>query len=45
MQDTVNSIIKYDNDNNTVIKINEADIYSQTTPEKNYPKRIIIKDF
>ena len=26
MQDAVNSIIKYDHDDNTVIKINEADI-------------------
>ena len=45
MQDTPDSIIKYDNDNNTVIKINQSDIYSASTPSKNYPKRIIFKDF
>jgi len=45
MQDTPNSIIKYDNDNNTVIKINQSDIYSANTPSQNYPKRIIFKDF
>ena len=45
MQDTPNSIIKYDADNNTVIKINQSDIYAQNTPLQNYPKRIIFKDF
>jgi hypothetical protein len=42
--DAYNPIIKYDADNNTVIKINEQEVGS-TFPEKNYPKRIIFKDF
>ena len=44
MQDTPNSIIKYDADNNTVIKINQGDIYSQNTPSQNYPKQIKFQD-
>ena len=45
MQDTPNSIIKYDNDNNTVIKINQSDIYSANTPSQNYPKELYSKIF
>lgn len=43
--DSQDAIIKYDGDHNTVIKINEANILNQADPSKNYPKRIIFKDF
>ena len=43
--DAVDPMIKYDGDHNTIIKINEADYVSPTDPTKNYPKRIIFKDF
>ena len=44
MQDTPNSIIKYDGDKNTVIKINQGNVYSQNTPWQNYPKQIKFQD-
>jgi len=43
--DAADPMIKYDADHNTVIKINEANILNPGDPSKNYPKRIIFKDF
>ena len=43
--DSPDPIIKYDDDHNTIIKINEANILDPGNPLKNYPKRIIFKDF
>ena len=42
--DSPDAIIKYDGDHNTVIKINQGDIYSQNTPSQNYPKQIKFQD-
>ena len=43
--DAADPMIKYDADHNTVIKVNEANILNPSDPSKNYPKRIIFKDF
>ena len=43
--DAADPMIKYDGDHNTIIKINEANYVSPIDPTKNYPKRIIFKDF
>ena len=43
--DSPDPVIKYDDDHNTIIKINEANILDPGNPLKNYPKRIIFKDF
>ena len=43
--DSPDPVIKYDDDHNTIIKINEANILDPSNPLKNYPKRIIFKDF
>ena len=45
MQDTAIPIITYDPDNNTKIRIRQADFYSDLYPAKNYPKQIQFCDF
>ena len=42
--DAADPVIKYDADNNTIIKINEQEV-SSINPAQNYPKRIIFKDY
>jgi len=39
MQDTAITIITYDPDNNTKIRIRQAHFYSDQFPAKNYPKK------
>jgi len=45
MQDTALPIITYDADNNTTLRIRQADFYSSQYPQKNYPKQIQFCDF
>ena len=45
MQDTALPIITYDTDNNTTLRIRQADFYSAQYPQKNYPKQIQFCDF
>ena len=45
MQDTPIPIITYEPDNNTTLRIRQADFYSAQYPQENYPKQIQFCDF
>ena len=45
MRDTPLSLISFDTDHNSLLRITDADILEPGNPSRNYPKEIRFKNF